>query len=44
MNEQTRIPVTLDDKRSLEDEIEYQLNQVLEDTEITDPNTDRQDK
>lgn len=44
MSERAGIPATLVDERSLEDKIEFQLNQVLADPEITNPYTDRQDK
>ena len=44
MSEKAGILATLVDERSLEDKIEFQLNQVLADPEITNPYTDRQDK
>ena len=44
MSERAGILATLVDERSLEDKIEFQLNQVLADPEITNPYTDRQDK
>ena len=40
MSEKVGILATLVDERSLEDKIEFQLNQVLADPEITNPYTD----